>query len=270
VSTDLALRDPVDVAERLYKSGLFKDTKDAHQALAKIMAGEEYGLGAVAALNGIFVIDGKLVPGAHVLAGRVKRSGRYDYRVEAHDNTRCVLKFYDRQPVADQPSYLGESTFTFEDAKRAGLSGRQNWQRYPRNMLFARALANGVRWYCPDVTQTGQVLVAEEAADMAGEDYVPPGAQPEPIRVENVAEPEHPSDEAVRKFFEMYLASGLVVEGAGDEQHTPLRLVLATVGANNGVHDGKPTEAVEDCVRALDRGQFERVWKAVAEAGEDA
>ena len=26
-----------------------------------------------------------------------------------------------------------------------------NWKNYPRNMLFARAMTNGARWFCPDV-----------------------------------------------------------------------------------------------------------------------
>jgi hypothetical protein len=39
------------------------------------------------------------------------------------------------------------------DAKEAGLTGGNNdmYKKYSRNMLFARALTNGMRWYTPDL-----------------------------------------------------------------------------------------------------------------------
>jgi hypothetical protein len=37
------------------------------------------------------------------------------------------------------------------DAKAAGLAGKDVWKQYPRNMLFARALTNGMRWFTPDL-----------------------------------------------------------------------------------------------------------------------
>lgn len=259
MGTELALRDPVDVAERLYKSGLFKDTKDANQALAKILAGDEFGLGAVAALNGLHIIDGKIVPSAHVLAGRVKRSGRYDFRVVAHDNKACKLAFYDREAKSlGLEPLLGESEFTFEDAKRAGLSGRTNWQKYPRNMLFARALANGVRWYCPDVTQTGQVLVAEEWADESGAEFEPPGAvaEPEPVKVENVAAKWQPSKSQITELREFYQQTGWLAQ---DKDHERLRMVIAAQGADNAGD-------LATCLARLTEDQFAGVREALVEA----
>jgi hypothetical protein len=45
-----------------------------------------------------------------------------------------------------------------EDAKKAGT---KNLDKYPKNMLFARAISNGVKWYTPDVF-AGPVYVPEE------------------------------------------------------------------------------------------------------------
>ncbi|NBO17384.1 MAG: hypothetical protein EBV07_00610 [Proteobacteria bacterium] len=53
---------------------------------------------------------------------------------------------------------IGNSTFTIEDAKKAGT---KNTDKFPRNMLFARAMSNGVKWYTPDVF-AGPVYVPEE------------------------------------------------------------------------------------------------------------
>jgi hypothetical protein len=53
---------------------------------------------------------------------------------------------------------LGKSTFTIEDAKKAGT---KTIDRFPKNMLFARAISNGVRWFTPDIYDS-VVYVPEE------------------------------------------------------------------------------------------------------------
>jgi hypothetical protein len=50
--------------------------------------------------------------------------------------------------AADNSTF--ESTFTIQDAQQAGLASG-NYKTFPRNMLFARALTNGARWFCPEV-----------------------------------------------------------------------------------------------------------------------
>ena len=50
---------------------------------------------------------------------------------------------------------------TMEDAKRAGLLGKTSWQRYPEDMLFARALSRGARRFCPDALG-GAIYTPEE------------------------------------------------------------------------------------------------------------
>jgi hypothetical protein len=51
-----------------------------------------------------------------------------------------------------------------EQAKKAGLTGKDNWKNYPRAMLRARCIAEGVRAVYP--AAIGGMLVAEEAQDM--------------------------------------------------------------------------------------------------------
>ena len=46
---------------------------------------------------------------------------------------------------------IGKSSFTTKDAAKAGIINKAVWQNYPKNMLFARALSNGARFFCPDV-----------------------------------------------------------------------------------------------------------------------
>ena len=149
----------VRIGQAFSASGYFSDAKDAAQAIVKIMAGREMGFGAFASMNGISIIQGKPAVGANLMAAAVKAHPRYDYRVKALTDAEATIEFYqDGKP-------LGESSFTAEDAKTAQLAGRGNWKTYPRNMLFARAMSNGVRWYVPDVFSGNAVYVPEELDD---------------------------------------------------------------------------------------------------------
>ena len=151
--TEQALTKQLDVMELgalLSKSGYFKDATDAAQAVVKVLAGQELGFGPVASMTGIYIVKGRVTLSANLIGAAVKRSGRYDYTISKLDKSLCVLMFWTRRPDGVMIE-VGESAFTIDDAKAAGLVNGDNWKKYPRNMLFARALSNGAKWYCPDV-----------------------------------------------------------------------------------------------------------------------
>jgi hypothetical protein len=54
---------------------------------------------------------------------------------------------------------LGLSDF-YEARRRK--AGTQNMDKFGRNMMFARAMSNGVKWFCPDVFDGNAVYVPEE------------------------------------------------------------------------------------------------------------
>ena len=173
----LTLRDSMELGDVFYKSGLFSDLKSTAQAIVKIQAGAELGIPPFAAMSGINVIQGKPALGAGLIAGRIKASGRYDYKIIRLDDTGCVIAFYQGKDK------IGESSFTREDATKAGLMSRDMWSKYPRNMFWARAISNGARWYCPDIF-SGSVYTPEElGGEVVDADYVVTEAaapQPEP------------------------------------------------------------------------------------------
>ena len=134
--------DVQGLAKAFAASGYFQDVRDMAQALVKIMAGRELGIGPVASMSGVYIVKGKPALSANLLAGVLKKNGRYDYRILELSEKACEIAFF------EGTQELGRSRFTAEDAKRAGT---QNMEKFPKNMLFARAMTNGVKWYCPDV-----------------------------------------------------------------------------------------------------------------------
>ena len=148
--------DALSIGEVFFKSGLFQDIKSVHQAVVKILAGQEMGISPMASMNGIHIIAGKPVVGAGLMAARVKSFGKYDYKVKQHDDKVCSIEYFQGKES------LGVSTFTIDDAKKAGT---KNLDKFPRNMLFARAMSNGVKWYTPDIYEQ-PVYVPEEMIDI--------------------------------------------------------------------------------------------------------
>ena len=143
---DLSLDDVRSMGEIFVKSGFFKDARDASQAIVKILLGRELGLSPVIAMTSIHIVEGKPELSANLLASLVKQSARYDYRVRETSNTACTIDFIQDGEV------VGESTFLIDDAKRARIYREGgSWTRYPKAMLFARAMSQGVRAHCPDV-----------------------------------------------------------------------------------------------------------------------
>lgn len=156
------LAETMQLGEVLARSGFFKDGRDASQAVVKVLAGREIGIGPIASMAGIYIVEGKVSIGSNLMAAAVKRSGKYDYTVVKLDNTQAVIMFWQKNPKTGDFAELGESSFTIAEAQAAGVAGKQVWKAYPRNMLFARAISNGVRWYCPDIFGGAPVYAPEE------------------------------------------------------------------------------------------------------------
>ncbi len=155
-----SLTEIMSIGKAFAESGMFPDIKTAAQAVVKIQAGAEMGIPPFATMSGIHIIQGKPTVGAGLMAANVKGSGKYDYRVVESTDKICSIDFYQGKEK------IGNSTFTIEDAKKAQT---KNLDKFPKNMLFARAISNGVKWYTPDVF-SGPVYVPEEMTATLTED----------------------------------------------------------------------------------------------------
>ena len=139
------------------------------QAAVPILAGREMGIGPIASVIGIRVQNGRVSMDAALMASCIERSQCYGYRIDEHDNEHCKIKFWKYDSRASEGIVsLGPSEFTIADAKTAGLANKDTWRNYPRNMLFARALSNGARWYCAGIF--GGAIYTHEELGIATDD----------------------------------------------------------------------------------------------------
>lgn len=211
-------------ATAMHASGFFSDVKTQAQAMVKVMAGAELGLPPFASMSGIHIIQGKPVLGANLIATMVKNSGRYDYRVLQRDAKACVIEW------RENGRGVGNSSFTIDEAQVAGLAGKDNWKKFPSDMLFARALTRGARTYAPGIFGGAPVYTPDEMGVDTDEDgHIIEGeivtVQAAPVQ----AQPAQVADDDA-----LYYADGTPVADNA----------LATYAAYVDAHDGKAPKNV--------------------------
>lgn len=175
-------------------SGLFSDIKGRTpeealaQAFVKIALGESMGFSPAESMTGIDIIQGRVAVSANMRAARMQRAG-YGWDILQLDETACRLRMKFNGQVVMQENERGESvpavvSFTMKDASTAGLAGKDNYKKNPRNMLFCRAITNAQRWYAPGVLSIN-ILSSEEAVDAPETSYLPAeSTPPQPIFTE--------------------------------------------------------------------------------------
>lgn len=190
VKSNTGIIRSVDDLSRIGKmmaiSGYFQDARDAAQAAVKVQAGMEMGFGPFVSMTGIHIIQGRPSVGANLMASAVKSNPRYDYRIREMSETVCKIEFF--EIIGGKRESIGISEFTLADGKKAGT---KNLDKFPRNMLFARAMSNGIRWFCPDAFNGNTVYTPEELGADVDEDgniieiphveVIQPKVEPEPV-----------------------------------------------------------------------------------------
>lgn len=141
----------------LAKSGLF-GMKSPEQAIALMLVAQAEGQHPATIAQDYDIIQGKATRKTHSVMARFQAAGG---SVNWHSLTAEIADATFSHPQGGSLRMV----WTFEQARKAGLTGKDNWKNYPRAMLRARCIAEGVRAVYP--AAIGGMLVAEEAQDMA-------------------------------------------------------------------------------------------------------
>jgi hypothetical protein len=118
---------------------------------------DRVGLSVMDAIHGVAWVQGKPVIDATLLRALATRAG---YRVLVTDASRESATA--KVVLTGTGETLGTVTYTIEDARTAGLAGKDNWKKNPEDMLVARATSRAVRRYCSDAL-VGGALTEDEA-----------------------------------------------------------------------------------------------------------
>jgi hypothetical protein len=130
--------------------------------MACLLYGRDQGIPAMIALTEIAVVDGRPTMSANLMASKARANGhrisRAEHRNPDGEVVAVTAKGVHRDGTTD------EITWTLDDAKRAGLLAKQNWVKYPRQMLWARAVSELCRTLFNDAF-LGSVYTVDEIGD---------------------------------------------------------------------------------------------------------
>ena len=157
---------PVDQVERMAlavaKSGLF-GVKTPDQAMALMLIAQAEGLHPAIAARDYHVINGRPTLKADAMLARFQTAGG-SVRWGEYTDKRVIGTFSHPQGGSV------EVAWTVEMATAAGLTKNPTWKSYPRQMLRARCISEGIRTVFPGVVVG--TYTPEEAED-AGHEPAP-------------------------------------------------------------------------------------------------
>jgi hypothetical protein len=159
------------------------------QMLPLMMVAQSQGRSFVSVVEEYSVIQNRPALRAEAMLARFQKAGGHIKWTELSD-TRCAAIF--SHPQCDPV----EIDWDMDRAKQAGLAGKDNYKKFPRNMLKARVISDGVRTAYPACL--GGLYAVEEVQDFEPARTPPPtpargqlAAPDEPGQVEAHREPTH-------------------------------------------------------------------------------
>lgn len=147
VSTFEVMASAYELAERIARTDFVPTPLRGkpEAVMACMLAGHEIGIGPIMALSKIHVIEGRPAQAAELMRALVQRAG---HEIWFEDQSITKVTICGQRAGSEKVSRV---TWTMDDAERAGLKGKQNWRRYPRAMLVARATGELCRMIFADV-----------------------------------------------------------------------------------------------------------------------
>lgn len=133
-------------SQMLLKSGFLPQSiKSPEQALAIILQGRELGIGPMAALNNISIIQGKPTVSPQLMLAMANATREVeDVQITSSEQGATVT-------IKRKGRKAHTTTFGPKDAKAMGLDGKDNYKKQPATMYQWRAVAANLRVTFADV-----------------------------------------------------------------------------------------------------------------------
>ena len=157
ITTDkLAILDTY--AENILKSGIMPSGLNTREKIKVVLlTGYELGMSPMRSLSKLFPVNGRCAQMAENMTALAReRIPGFQLETIHSDEKSCKLR-----GSRDGGKTWLDAGWTIEDAKRAGLLGKENWSKYPADMLYARATARLARRLWSDVL-AGVSYIPEE------------------------------------------------------------------------------------------------------------
>jgi hypothetical protein len=186
------------MANAVVKSQLF-GMKTVEQATALMLIAQAEGYHPALAARDYHIIQGRPTLKAETMMARFQQQGgKVEWKTLTDKEVTAIFS----HPSGGSATI----TWTFEQAKQAGLTNKDNWKNYPRAMLRARVVSEGIRTVFPGVVLG--VYTPEEVQD------IPNPPQSRDMGRVDVLDPVE--EEQVDHPFSLFLSDGSVYKGYAD------------------------------------------------------
>jgi hypothetical protein len=167
------------LSELVAASGMApKDMKQPEQIAVAILHGMEVGMTPMTALQSIAVVNGRPSVWGDGAIGLVRASGQLEEFEEGLNGEGDKRVAFCR--VKRRGEKVLERTFSWDDAKKAGLTSKTGpWQNYPNRMLVLRARAFALRDAFADILRGLSIREEQEDVERTMHDVTP--TRPTPI-----------------------------------------------------------------------------------------
>lgn len=175
----MSMNDKMQYAQALAQASLLPKQyqRNPGNVLLAVELGESLGIPPIQAINTVHVIEGKPSASSGLISALVRRAG-HTLRVKGDDQsaTAEIVR-------SDDPDFTYSVTWDMGRARNAGVTGKDNWKKYPAAMLKARAITEVARDACQEALMGVQYTPEELGAVVDEEGNVvdqpgPRGAQP--------------------------------------------------------------------------------------------
>ncbi|HPS93893.1 MAG TPA: hypothetical protein PK600_05470 [Deltaproteobacteria bacterium] len=165
----VALGDLEKMAQYMVKSQLF-GIKTQEQAVALMLIAQAEGLHPAIAARDYHIIQGRHSLKSDAMLARFQQAGGI---VEWDQYTNEKVSAWFSHPSSPKKVFVD---WDMVRAKSADLGGKDNWKKYPRQMLRARVISEGIRTVFPGIAVG--VYTPEEVQDFEEEPKPPRNITP--------------------------------------------------------------------------------------------
>jgi hypothetical protein len=134
-----------ELAQLAVKSGNYPNLNEMSM-LNIMLSARDLGVSPMKALNGgFYVVNGKISMSTSLMADRIRKEG-HSIKIMEFTREKCVI-----MGIRCDNKDSVKLEFTWEDATLAGLTGGAMWKKYPKTMLYNRAMSMLARMLYSDV-----------------------------------------------------------------------------------------------------------------------
>lgn len=169
-----------------------------------MLSAKDLGVSPHKALNGgFYVVNGKISMSTALMADRIRKEG-HSIKIPEWTSQKCTIIGV-RKDNNDSIKF----EYTMEDATSAGLTNSPTWKKFPKQMLYNRAMATLARTLFPDVV--GNAYSEDEKYDIMN---VPPEKRPveDPDCTLEISSPRIPMENRMESLQEILISDGIPIE----------------------------------------------------------